>query len=75
MIPKHQTPEGARINGSGIRVETSNLTRQTTIIVTAEELAGNPLVKNWVDAIIRASDTACTETALRKSGLFAGTEQ
>lgn len=67
-IPK--TPEAAYRNGIGVHVERSEFLGQTFIVINDEEMAHNPLVRLWVEALANAQTTAEREIELSKAGLI-----
>lgn len=73
MADKHVVPktqEAHYRNGIGVHVERSDFLAQTFIVVNDEEMAHNPLVKAWVEALANASKTADREIKLTKAGLI-----
>jgi hypothetical protein len=73
MADKHlipQTQEAHYRNGIGVTVAHSEFLAQTVIIVNDEEMAANPLVRAWVEALANAEKTATREAALQEAGLI-----
>lgn len=53
--------EGERIPGMGVQVERMETIRRTIITVDDEEVAHNPLVAAWVEALSNAAKQAHTD--------------
>jgi hypothetical protein len=53
------------IPGIGVHHHHDPLRRETTLVITDEEMASNDLVRAWAEAIIRAEDAATTELRIR----------